>query len=176
MSGIRSKNLPGTKEHILENIFEEFFRSDSEYPNLVGPCWIWKKCKDKDGYGKSSLDKKDIRAHKLAFLIWGGVMLDGCPQVCHHCDNPPCVNPDHLYSGSLSENRMDAVTRGRIPSKHGENSSSALLCWEDVKEIRRLYFSKQFNQKQLAEKYGVCFQNISNITRNKSWKEEHCPI
>ena len=81
--------------------------------NKTNYCWLWTDKPDKDGYGKLAIDGKSPRAHRLAYQLWIGPIPLDKPHVCHHCDNPPCVNPEHLYAGTAKDNAKDRATRGR---------------------------------------------------------------
>ena len=75
-----------------------------------GACWEWTASKDKDGYGLFHFNRKQVRAHRFAFG------LDNIPKgmaVCHTCDNPGCVNPDHLFLGTNLDNTQDMISKGR---------------------------------------------------------------
>lgn len=74
-------------------------------------CWIWLASKDKNGYGQF-LYKNLRRAHKFSYFIHHGILEDG-KIICHHCDNPSCINPDHLYAGTHQSNSDDKIARGR---------------------------------------------------------------
>lgn len=76
-------------------------------------CWEWLACKNPGGYGIVRLsDGKNILAHRLSWLSLVGPIPDGL-CVLHHCDNPPCVRPDHLFLGTLAENNKDMTAKGR---------------------------------------------------------------
>ncbi len=75
-------------------------------------CWNWKKSKDKDGYGKFSVHGIARRAHRALWEMLFGSVPDKL-QVCHHCDNPSCIRPDHLFVGTQSDNMRDCVSKGR---------------------------------------------------------------
>lgn len=87
-------------------------------------CWEWTKARDKDGYGAAPYQpiRRTGRAHRLAWMAFRGEMPEG-EMVLHTCDNPPCINPDHLYVGDGSDNMRDAVARGR----HAETRKTACI-------------------------------------------------
>ena len=92
-------------------------------------CWIWTGAKKQGGYGVITVYRdEDLRthkrmlAHRLSWEIHNGKILDGL-CVCHHCDNPPCVNPAHLFLGTMLDNTLDCYKKGRMPSKRRTHCS-----------------------------------------------------
>lgn len=75
-------------------------------------CWEWNGSRLKTGYGRVAHQHKVLGAHRVAHEVWIGPIPEGL-QVNHHCDNPPCINPEHLYAGTAQENMQDKVNRGR---------------------------------------------------------------
>ena len=75
-------------------------------------CWIWQGCKNKDGYGFFQANKEKLRAHRWSAKYLGNMKIDGL-VVCHHCDNPSCVNPNHLFVGTVKDNNKDCQNKGR---------------------------------------------------------------
>jgi hypothetical protein len=75
-------------------------------------CWLWTCMKDRDGYGLFGLDGKQWRAHRFMMHITEGLSVDK-PVVMHTCDNPPCVNPKHLINGTIQDNNLDKLLKGR---------------------------------------------------------------
>lgn len=131
-------------------------------------CFVWKGTLDKDGYGRFVLShRREIRAHRYSFIIYNGEIPKGL-FVCHSCDNPSCVNPDHLWLGTALQNNRDAWKKGRRIILKGESHGMAKLNNNNVKEIRSLYKEK-FTQKQIAKKYKVSREMIGRIVRNENW-------
>jgi len=77
-------------------------------------CWQWNGAHDTRGYGFVIYDGKRTRTHRLAYLLFKGPVKNLC--VCHRCDNPPCINPEHLFLGTQTDNMNDARNKGRMES------------------------------------------------------------
>ncbi len=75
-------------------------------------CWEWQAQRDKDGYGRIERVGRVFRAHRAAYELAYGPIPDGL-QVCHTCDNPPCIRPDHLFLGTSRDNWQDSIDKGR---------------------------------------------------------------
>ena len=142
-------------------IEERFF---SRFVKLDNGCWQWRAHTDKDGYGVLPGDRKNTRAHRLSYEIHNGPIPDGL-IVCHHCDNPGCVNPDHLFVGTTKDNAQDALKKRR--HYVGEKNGRSKLTEENVKEILH---SNQ-NGQQLANKFDVTRHTVNNVRRGKTWQK-----
>ena len=125
-------------------------------------CWIWQKGKDKDGYGLVYYK----RAHRVSYEEFIGKIPKGM-MVCHKCDNPTCVNPDHLFLGTPQDNTQDAIKKGRMSV--GEKNPNSKLNKKDILEIRRL--SKTTSGYQIAKKYKISTTMVYDIIRKRSWKD-----
>lgn len=120
------------------------------------------------GYGKIKVFGKTMLYHRLSFELYVGSIPSGL-LVCHKCDNPKCVNPEHLFLGSHQENMDDKINKGRhVGAKKGyKHHKSKLVEWQVI-EIKRKLRDGAF-QYDLANEYGVNQATISNIATGKNW-------
>ena len=91
----------------------------------LGPCWVWTGARSSDGYGSIRIDGRTLGVHRASFLAAGGELSAG-PEVCHHCDNRPCVRPSHLFSGTHLDNVRDMHAKGRARKATGDANASRL--------------------------------------------------
>lgn len=126
-------------------------------------CWIWKGPKMPNGYGRHSV----YLAHRFSYFYFCGDIPKG-KHILHKCDNRLCVNPDHLYPGTHTDNMRDMVTRKRSSSMYGEDNCLAKLNEEDIRLIRALG-KKGLIQEKIAEIFSVSRRNISKILRKETW-------
>lgn len=140
-------------------------------PDLFTGCWEWMGPKTSFGHGTSARIDGERVAHRLSWLLTYGPIPEG-GWVLHHCDNPPCVNPQHLYVGTLWENARDRTVRGRGGHHKcaGENHPNSKLTIEAVRAIRARYTATRGEQIALAREYGVSDQTIRRIVRARAWR------
>ena len=133
-------------------------------------CWIWSRAKRGKGYGTTSLNGKLIYAHRASWLIKNGLIPDGM-VVCHRCDNPSCVNPEHLFLGTHRENILDAASKGLMTGNRtfGEEKPQAKLNEQQVIKIRQLYIDGT-SRRHLAQIYKMSINTIDNIVNRRTWK------
>lgn len=129
-------------------------------------CWLWIACKNANGYGIMNVAGRPMSAHRISWVIHNDQIPDGM-CVCHKCDTPSCVNPNHLFLGTQKENMRDAKTKGRM--QRGERHYRAKLNRKDVVDIKRLH-SQGVMIKQLASNYGVHVNTISRVINKNSWE------
>jgi hypothetical protein len=140
-------------------------------------CWVWKASMGNDGYGRFRVNspyRSVLRPHKFSFLISHG-STNGL-FVCHTCDNPPCVNPKHLWLGTPLQNTVDAKVKGRLrhPGSPGETNPMSKLTQVDVDVIRSL-LAQGVNNTKIAERFNVTHSMVSLIKLGKAWASSKLP-
>lgn len=133
-------------------------------------CWIWQAGTQKNSkgvkYGKHHADNgKTVTAHRFSYSKFIGAIPDGM-YVCHKCDTPLCVNPEHLFIGSHKDNMDDMVRKNRLYKAYGENMHSSKLTNEQAKAIR----DSDDNCKSLAIKNNVSVTTIKRIKIKETYK------
>jgi hypothetical protein len=130
-------------------------------------CWIWTGMKQKSGYGRFSYNGRKWRANRLAWIFSIGLIPDGL-HVLHTCDNPACVNPNHLWLGTHQDNVDDRERKGRNKPPRGEANPRHALIEKEVIEIR-MALNKNKSPSKLAEMYRVSRATIHNIKTRRTW-------
>lgn len=143
-------------------------RMNSKFAKRDSGCWEWIGAKNQAGYGVLVVGRKSLLAHRLSYVMHKG-RLDQGALVCHHCDNPCCVNPEHLYAGDDKTNAFDRMSRGRYVAPAGELNGISKLTDEAVSEIRRAWAEGGLKQKELAEIYDVSPSLISKVVNGHIW-------
>lgn len=139
--------------------FEKFIHYE---PNTG--CWLWSGGHDNDGYGHFWKDGKTQKAHRVSYELHIGPISNGL-FVCHGCDNPACVNPDHLFLGTPKDNTADMVAKGRRAISRGEANGNAKLSDAEVEAIRK---DDRFH-RVIAAEYNVSRSLVSIIKRGELW-------
>lgn len=145
-------------ERILKRFESKFIKGS------LNECREWEACCDKiNGYPRFG----DYWAHRFSYILYVGNIPKGL-FVCHTCDNPKCVNPQHLFLGTHKANMADMVRKDR--HNKGIRNPSAKLTPQDVKEIRDLYNSKLFTLQYIAKCYNSSESHVCGIGRNYYWR------
>jgi hypothetical protein len=147
-------------------------------------CWLWTAYTDSNGYGEIHCKNGNSRveyAHRISWMIHFGSIPEGM-EVCHKCDVPRCVRPDHLFLGTQYDNIHDCIDKKRNPilikgraGMKGEDHPLRKLTEEQVIEIRRRYVSgvNQYNpsnRRELAEEFGINPTHVWQVYARKVWK------
>lgn len=127
-------------------------------------CWEWQAGLASGGYGLFCYRNQNQRAHRVSYQVWVGPIPEGM-VVRHGCDNPRCVNPNHLSVGTMKDNMADREARGRRDVR-GEQIGTAKLTEGDVLEIR----ASSLSLRALSEKYGIDKSNVWLVRSGRSWK------
>ena len=151
--------------------WEERYRKrfDSRLP-IGNPdeCWEWQGGLDYHGYGQLWMNGTHHGAHRLAWEYFIGPIPEGfC--VLHHCDNPPCCNPNHLFLGTREDNFRDMVRKNRHGKSRGSHNGNSKLTKDKVRRIRQFYVTGKYNQRDLAAQFGVTQPLIGYIVRREIW-------
>lgn len=133
-------------------------------------CWNWIGSKIRTGYGQFKSNKKIVLAHRFSWELHFGKIPQNKPCVLHHCDNPKCVNPRHLFLGTQADNVEDMINKGRDNKarQKGEDNANHKLTVSQIKEIRSL--KGKLTQKEIAKMFNVYHTTIEKIHNNKTWK------
>ena len=155
------------KEIIIKKFLKSVEKTDT--------CWIWTAGSRGYGYGAFKFGNKTVDSHRVSYILFKGEIPSGI-FVCHTCDNPKCVNPDHLWLGTHSDNMKDAYNKGRlnIPTtsrfKKGHKAVNRKLTDEQVKEIKHiLKTATKLSLNDIAELFNVKRTVISDIKRGKAY-------
>ena len=132
-------------------------------------CWLWTGTKNNCGYGQFGLNGSTVLAHRYAWQLNKGLIPKGL-CICHFCDEPSCVNPEHLFIGTHADNMADCARKGRAYRgyQRGESNGRARLTWKIVEEIR-LNVANGVRQIDEVARLGISKGRVSEIVNHKSW-------
>ena len=154
---------------------------------MKSPCWEWTRCRGSYGYGKMGSvallrSSSPGDTHRIAWMLKNGPIPKGM-CVLHHCDNPPCCNPSHLFLGTKADNNIDRQLKGRSiqgdqhwarlhPGRvlRGVACPWAKLTNRQVSAIRSQYIRGKIGYKRLGKKFGVSWQLVALVVKGKVWK------
>jgi hypothetical protein len=145
-------------------------------------CWDWKGYCDPCGYPRFGIGRYEkIRGHRVSWILHKGPIENG-KYICHHCDNPRCTNPDHLFMGTPKDNEQDMTDKGRRvtvlgrlgnrnkrPTTTGEKNPGAKLKEKSVIEIKKR-LKMGVTKRRIARDFHVGITTIGRIERGETWK------
>ncbi len=143
-------------------------------------CWLWRGNFRSNGYGQIRLKGKTLSAHRVSYELMFGAINDIKMFVCHKCDNPICVNPNHFFLGTNSDNMKDAYKKGRINPippvgnkfKKGDKAKNSVLTDEQVLQIREM-INNGDSVKDISLLFLVSRYKITDIKRGRSYINVH---
>lgn len=133
-------------------------------------CWYWTGYVNDAGYGVIDIDRrlpnrKTLRASRASFELYKEPII-GNNEICHTCDNPICINPNHLFQASHTDNMIDMVKKGRSPkgSRHGHS----ILHETDIPQIRKM-LKDNVPFKEIANIFSISVTSVYDIRRGSTW-------
>lgn len=154
---VNPKHL-STEKPLVDRFWERVKKTTS--------CWLWTGNCVPFGYGLIRFGGKPARTHRVSWMIHRGEIPKGM-LVLHRCDNPKCVNPNHLFLGTDKDNLADMASKNRSP--HGECNGMHKLRKADVVEIYKLS-AAGCTQRQIAKRFLISQQHVSGIVRREYWR------
>lgn len=169
---------PHCAGHIQRNTMEEKFwtqvdKNGSIPPHMphLGNCWEWVGGMNGNGYGRFQAGENKSNSHRLSYELAYGPISSKDMFVCHKCDNPRCVCPDHLFLGTNNDNMRDMISKGRAQHPEGSDNSMSKLTDEQVREIRLLVDTGNLSRREIALMYNVSHSAINRIVWGISYKD-----
>lgn len=141
-----------------------FWKYVSPSSDLFG-CWEWTGAHYRNGYGVFWLSPRHISSHRASWQIHNGPIPDGL-DVLHHCDNPGCVNPAHLFVGTQADNGADMAQKRRSP--HGPKHHKTYLTPEQIRAIRKRR-KDGARYRQIAAEFGIPMNTVNGIVNRLNW-------
>jgi hypothetical protein len=150
-------------------VAERFERKYTPEPN--SGCWIWFGSVDRRGYGQMRIGKRARIATHIALELAGRPLALG-QWALHRCDNPACVNPDHLFAGTQKDNMRDCIAKGRHskPPRFVGSANKASKLTEDQVRLIRADFKAGMSLSQFQRKYGLTQTTGSYLRLGRTWK------
>lgn len=142
-----------------------------EHMPHLGQCWVWTAGRRQAGYGRFKTAGRYNQAHRFSWTLANGPIPRGL-FILHHCDNPPCVRPDHLFIGTQTDNMADMNAKNRLVNVVGERHGNSKVTVADVVEIRRRVADGE-PQSKVAGDYDIAEITVWTIVRRTRWK--HVP-
>lgn len=141
-------------------LYERFF----SHVNIGPECWTWVGSRNEHGYGNFCINGRSHRAHRISWAMTKGKVADGL-MVCHMCDNPPCVNPAHLFLGTNRDNMADCIGKGRLRRPTAQEGNCRISDKTAIEIVRKNMSGS--TQIELSSIYGVSYYTVHMLCRGK---------
>lgn len=157
-----------SRADIQKEVTEKFWSQvDIREPD---ECWEWQGSRDVNGYGTFCILNENYRAHRVAWMFSGGAIPKdnnycGTMYICHHCDNPPCVNPKHLFVGTQKDNMQDCHNKGRNADMSRDFHGQSKMTTEDVRIALYWWSLGNMSKQMIADHFGVKRPTIHRIIK-----------
>lgn len=158
---IRPRVIPASVPELL-------LRTNKVQRGFDSPCWEWIGSTSPKGYPVFSISGKTLQVHRAVWEHANGIIPKGL-CACHRCDNPLCINPNHIFIGTRADNNFDRDSKGRHVALRGESHGMHRLTEEQIKEIR-LLASQGIPHTHLERKFDLSGGHVGQIVHRKIWR------
>jgi len=160
------------QDSVIQRFWPKVNKDGPTMPHMDSPCWVWIAHCNVRGYpyGRFSVSGTLRLAHRVSWELHNNALVPSGIDILHKCDNPPCVNPEHLFLGTHTDNMRDMICKNRWQPTKGEANNMAKLTQSQVDEIRIKYATGKTSQNILAREYGVTQAAIWYILHRRNWR------
>lgn len=155
----KSKNI------LIKDPVERFWKFVS-VPEDNDGCWDWTGRKNYKGYGVMKINRRNVQSHRFSYELHQKQEIPLGLLACHKCDNPACVNPDHIFIGTIQENNLDRDRKSR--KAVGERNGKSKLTEERVRSIKIL-LSQKVSDSEIARRFGLWYTTVRAIRLGITW-------